>query len=352
MKKIIHLSLIFGIFGCSLWSETAPQLQPWVKKGCIMAPGFAGTPSGNRLSAPSVVRLKNGRLRMYFWTTGAFPGSSKVLHLIYAAEASPADPMKWTLIRNEPVLGPSSSGNINNEGPGFPYVLPRDDGPWLMYIGEWGSWAAPGELSNRTGLAISRDEGVTWEMANEELLPLGRPGKHDAGLTGSVCVLRQKPDFYQMWYTAGERYAILDWISPGFKRGIVHVGYATSKDGVKWDKYGCPLLSPRLDSVKGYEAVVSKPCVIYLNGIYHMWLSVFTMDGGYRFNYARSKDGVEWERFTDREIMPLSPGEFDSINQSYANVVEVGDELWLFYTGNGTGTTGIGLATMKKSALK
>jgi predicted GH43/DUF377 family glycosyl hydrolase len=191
-------------------------------------------------------------------------------------------------------------------------------------------------------------------VVKEPLLPLGAPGEHDAGVTGSVAVLQTGLETYQMWYTAGERFAILDWIQPGFKRAIVHIGHAVSRDGIEWTKTAKPVLSPRLDAVKSYEAVVSKPAVNRMNGAYHMWLSVFTMEngGGYRLNYARSSDGLVWKRFADEEIMSLTPGGFDSHNQSYANVIEQGDELWMFYVGNSFGATGIGWATLKKSELR
>ena len=93
-------------------------------------------------------------------------------------------------------------------------------------------------MSSRTapGLAISDDEGVHWKVLKEPLLPLGKPGEYDAGVTSSVAVLRTGPQAYQMWYTAGERYAILDWITTGFKRGIVHIGHAVSRDGIEWVK--------------------------------------------------------------------------------------------------------------------
>ena len=282
---------------------------------------------------------------------GQWPG----YQYIYAAEASPKNPYEWKLVREEPVLGPSPTGNINDKGPSFPWVIQRDDGTWLMYYVTWGSWAPSDELSNRTGLAISNDEGIHWKVLKEPLLPLGTPGEHDAGVTGSVAVLQTGPQTYQMWYTAGERYAILDWIRPGFKRGIVHIGHAVSRDGIEWVKTKKPVLSPRLDAVKAYEAVVSKPAVNLMKGTYHMWLSVFTMEngGGYRLNYARSNDGLAWERFADEEIMPLTPGGFDSKNQSYANVIEQGDQLWMFYVGDTySAATGIGFATMKKSELR
>jgi predicted GH43/DUF377 family glycosyl hydrolase len=277
--------------------------QPWVKKGRILAPGFAGPQSQDRLSAPSVVPLKNGKLRMYFWA------GVRHLHHIYAAEASPNNPYHWKLVKEEPMLGPSPTGNINDRGPSFPWVIQRDDGTWLMYYRTWGSWAPPDEISSRTGLAISYDEGINWKVLKEPLFPLGKLGEHDANLTGSVCVLKTGPQIYQMWYTAGERSVILDWFRPGFKRSIVHIGHAISKDGIEWVKSKQPILSPRLDAVKSYEAVVSKPGIILMNGTYHMWLSVFTMrdEPGYRLNYARSKDGLHWERFADEEIMPLTP---------------------------------------------
>ena len=59
--------------------------QPWVKKGRILAPGFAGEKSNRLLSAPCVVKLEDGRLRMYFWASGD-------RHYLFAAEASPRDP--------------------------------------------------------------------------------------------------------------------------------------------------------------------------------------------------------------------------------------------------------------------
>ena len=74
-----------------------------------------------------------------------------------------------------------------------------DDEPWLMYYGTWGSWASPEELSNRTGLAISHDAGITWKIVKETVLPLGNPGTYDAGLTGSVMVFQDAPNKYMMW---------------------------------------------------------------------------------------------------------------------------------------------------------
>jgi predicted GH43/DUF377 family glycosyl hydrolase len=218
-----------------------------------------------------------------------------------------------------------------------------------MYYGAWGTWAPPKDLSNRTGLALSKDQGMSWEVVNETVLPLGKPGSIDAGLTGSVDVMRTGPASYMMWYTAGERYQMVGDVY----RGIVHVGMARSTDGLSWVKLPEPALRARLEAVPEFEAVVSKPSVLLINGTYHMWFSVFDMKSkGYRLGYARSADGVKWDRAFDKQILPLTPDGFDSQNQSYPNVIDMGQQLWMFYTGNAFGATGIGLATLDKSALR
>lgn len=350
--------------------------QNWVKRGVILAPGFAGPSSAKLVSVPSVVKLKNGRLRMYFWAADGMPPWHG-RHIILAAECSPQNPFVWDLVSSTPMVGPSAEGNIRDHGVGFPYVLARDDGPWLMYYGAWGSWAPPEQASNRTGLAISRDEGITWDVIREAVLPLGKPGSYDAGLTGSVVVTREAPDQYFMWYTAGERYVRFGERN----RGIVHVGAATSRDGITWEKRERPAIEARLDRVEPYEAVVSKPFVLKVDGVYHMWFSVYSMspgsrpndhagpyrrekdedrsnwkaitraERGYRIEHASSVDGINWKRDADKPVLALTPGGFDSKNQSYPMVVDMGSQLWMFYVGDEFGSTGIGLATLDKSEL-
>ncbi len=146
--------------------DRSAPFQLWEKHGVVLKPGFAGTRSSKLLSAPCVIKLRNGRLRMYFWTREGVgdarsPEGKRLMNYIYAAEAAPQDPRDWTLVGRQPMLCPSTSENLRDRGSSFPWVLPREDGPWLMYYVVWGSWAAPNELSNRSSLALSHDEGIT-----------------------------------------------------------------------------------------------------------------------------------------------------------------------------------------------
>jgi predicted GH43/DUF377 family glycosyl hydrolase len=366
--------LLAAVIRAETRATDEPLRQNWVKRGIVLQPGFAGPQSAAFVSSPSVVRLENGRLRMYVWVADATPPWLRGRHVIIAAESDPADPLHWQVISREPLIGPGPAGGIRDHGVGFPYVLPRNDGPWLMYYGTWGGdWTIKQELMNRIGLAVSHDQGLTWQVAQEDILPSGPPGSFDAGALPSADVLRVGVDDYMMWYTAAEKYVRFGEIN----QGILHIGAARSRDAVHWVKRDRPVLRAREGATDPYEACLARPAVLKIDGVYHMWFGVYEMApgrrpgdatqnsrtpspagtlragaGSYRIEYARSTDGVNWVRFAGQPVLPLTPGGFDSSSQTYPSVVDMGDEVWLFYAGDGLGATGVGLATLNKKELR
>jgi hypothetical protein len=379
MRAVSCRCLLLGLLALAVAASAetvvtdAAHGQRWTKRGVVAAPGFAGPQSSAFVSSPSVVRLEDGRLRMYVWVADGAPPWLSGRHVIVAAEADPADPFEWRILAEQPLVGPAPASAIRDRGVGFPYVLPRADGPWLMYYGTWGGdWQLTQQLANRTGLALSHDEGLTWQVVEEDLLPSGPPGSFDAGAIPSVAVLAAGRDDYLMWYTAAEKYVRFGPIN----QGILHIGGARSNDGIRWEGFDEPILRARTGDADPYEACLARPAVIELDGVYHMWLGVYDMAqgsrpsahesgpdsseqaliregaGSYRIEYARSMDGITWTRFADQPVIPLTPGGFDSNSQTYPSVVDMGDELWLFYTGDGLGATGVGLATLDKADLR
>jgi hypothetical protein len=339
-----------------------PLRQRWVKRGNLLQPGFAGEVSSHFVSSPSVVRLGDGRLRMYVWVADGTPPWLNGRHSVIAAESDPANPFVWRVVSKGALVGPEASSAIRDRGVGFPYVLPREDGPWLMYYGTWGGdWTKKQELLNRLGVAVSHDQGLTWNVAKEDAIPSGAPGSFDAGAIPSATVMRVAENDYLMWYTTAEKYLRFGETN----QGIMHLGLARSRDGMEWSKVGKPAMLAREGAAEPYEACLARPAVLKLDGVYHMWFGVYDMapgsrpgesvgsgSGSYRLEYARSTDGVTWTRFPDQPVLPLTPGGFDSTSQTYASVVDMGDQVWMFYTGDGLGTTGVGLATLDKSELR
>ena len=92
----------------------AEPIRKWDKKGVILKPGFAGTRSSDLLSAPSVVKLDNGRLRLYFWARG----NSHCY--IYAAEASPENPTRVESCKASTDVDPNSDRNDEQHRSGVP----------------------------------------------------------------------------------------------------------------------------------------------------------------------------------------------------------------------------------------
>ena len=60
LNRFLGLALLSVAMVAPALSEE--PYQPWIKKGCILAPGFAGEKSNRLLSAPCVVKLENGEL--------------------------------------------------------------------------------------------------------------------------------------------------------------------------------------------------------------------------------------------------------------------------------------------------
>lgn len=381
LNPSLFISRLMGIlillFAVSASAEStfsdSPLQQQWVKRGIIFAPGFAGPRSEKFVSSPSVIKLPDGRLRMYVWVADDLPPWLRGNHIIIAAESNPANPFQWEVISEQALVGPDDTSPIRNHGVGFPFVLPREDGPWLMYYGTWGGdWTIKQELLNRLGLAISHDQGLSWEVAVEDMLPSGPPGSFDAGAIPSAGVLREGEADYRMWYTTAEKYLRFGEVN----QGIMHLGTASSSDGIHWQKSAEPALRARQGAADPFEACLARPSILKLDGVYHMWFGVYDMApgkqpdsatgdsprphpgganrtgaGSYRIEYARSTDGINWTRYVDQPVIPLTPGGFDSTSQTYVSVVDMGEQLWMFYTGDGLGATGVGLATMQKSDL-
>ena len=100
--------------------------------------------------------------------------------------------------------------------------------------------------------------GSMDEMPGNPVLDVGLSGSWDDEYVSHPTVIYAN-GLYRMWYSGndgGSRYKI---------------GYATSSDGLTWNKYsGNPVLdvgtSGKWDSYRAYS-----PTVLYIGGTYHMW---------------------------------------------------------------------------------
>ena len=90
------------------------------------------------------------------------------------------------------------------------------------------------------------------------------------------------------------------------------------------------------------------------DGIYKMW---YTYRGAkdyrtnkansYRIGYAESFDGKVFERKDEKFQFDVAESGWDSIMQTYPNVIKYDNKYWVFYNGNGFGKSGFGYATFE-----
>jgi hypothetical protein len=170
------------------------------------------------------------------------------------------------------------------------------------------------------GFAKSID-GITWEVYSSNPVLSPTPGSWDAYTVFAPYVLRENGQ-YKMWYTGCATSSVL-----------VRIGYATSPDGINWKKHPSnPILVPGTASWE--SAAVAYPCIMpYSNG-YKMWYGGYSANfSETALGYATSPDGITWERYTGNPVLPPgASGKWDHVVFG-PRVLFIDNNYYMFYTG-------------------
>lgn len=302
-----------------------------------------------RAGAAHVIRQKD-RYLMVYWGTGN-DGKNYIL----AAESSVAEPNRWKPW-GRPLIGPQEDTSHNGVGPGFPFLLPLTESRWLLYFCGWGRTGPDGKLPNTTGVAISDDAGKTWRYHDTHpVIPMDKP--YDKEATGSIWILNENGKL-RMYYTAIGSYGPKpEGVQTGHGDTIpqIGIGYAESRDGLHWEKpFEDWVVKPRGFGVEPFEYICSKPCVVKTPDGYLMWVN--TYGTAYRVHWLQSRDGIHWEWLPrvgpEGELDTGKAGAFDDHQRSYPCVVQEGDRLRCWFTGNNFGTAGMGSATTPRPSIR
>ena len=143
---------------------------------------------------------------------------------------------------------------------------------------------------------------------------------------------------FRLWYIGGSTWTNLD----GKAVPVYDMRYLEFADGFVWGSNGKVIME--LDSTK--EHGFGRPYVLpSISGGYEMFYSIRSLEArGYRMGYATSPDGISWIRRDSELGIDLSPGGWDSTDQSFPAVVSATGRRYMFYNGNNFGETGLGVA--------
>lgn len=230
---------------------------------------------------------------------------------------------EWDKYAQNPVLDVGSEGSWDCRGVSNPSVL---------YDGrEYKMWYTGFDGKNmRIGYATSKD-GVHWEKSvNNPVLDLGEFCSWDSMHVANPTVIFNGNE-YKMWYTGCN--------------GRMRIGYATSKDGINWQKSNDnPVLD--LGAWGSPDSDIWSPSVVFDGSEYKMWFTAF--DGQIKIGYATSPDGIHWSKYDGSPVLKAGFwGSWDDRGVWGPTVLLVGSEYKMWYSGwNGEGVR-IGYAESK-----
>jgi hypothetical protein len=276
---------------------------------------------------PVVYPLGNNLCRIYLYGRNSENRSQ-----IGFIEVDLTRPRPVKFISSEPVLKLGAPGHFDDSAVMPNWIVKESDIVRLYYNG-WNQGVVVPYYSG-IGLAVSNDDGMTFERYSK--VPIVGRSSVDPLLTHTACVLKDG-DTWRMWYSSAVK-----WTFPaGGGKCYYHIKYAESSDGLSWNPTG----KVCIDFVDADEFAIARPCVIKEGGIYKMWYSYSS--GKYRIGYAESQDAMNWTRKDSEAGISVSESGWDSEMVEYAFVHNEGGVKYLFYNGNGYGSTGLGYAVLE-----
>lgn len=222
------------------------------------------------------------------------------------------------------VLGPNDKTDWENDI-NRPVVIKNGDLYQMWYTGQARS-------KSWIGYATSTD-GKTWKRESDKpVLSAEQPWEKVAVMCPHV-IFDDKAKLYRMWYSGGEQY------EPNA------IGYATSEDGLKWNKWKLnPVFKPELGIAWEKDRVTACQVVAQNDGFLMFYIGFRDQEHA-QIGVARSKDGItDWKRHPANPI--IRPGmnkwDHDAVYKPYA--IYDGKQWLLWYNGRKGGVEQIGLA--------
>jgi predicted GH43/DUF377 family glycosyl hydrolase len=307
----------------------------WIKKGLIFKPENQINWMFSHAQRPTAIVL-NDRIRIFF--SARLENQQPIMTFL---DVEKNNPQKIISINKKPVLEPGRKGTFDENGilPGC--FLEKDNCLYLYYTGWSRSKNVP--YKNFTGLAISKNDGISFEKYSEA--PVFTLNKFDP-LSAMGPYIIHNDNQYLAIYTSGKNWIEID----GRLEHTYLLTYATSENAVDWFPSGKIIIQPDDE----FQSLCN-PSIIEINGIYHLWFSYrgshnFRNPGNtsYRIGYAYSTDLINWTRNDSEAGINVSAEGWDSEMICYSFIVKVDTKYLMFYNGNGFGKSGFGYAELSE----
>lgn len=286
----------------------------------VLTNGTAGSWDALQVIAGPVV-YANGMFRMWYAGSGDNLASG-------LGTATSTDGIHWVQDPANPILTETIGGSVLYEGGGYKM--------WYTHI-RGTAYGVPWTIDYSTST-----DGIRWSPGIEVSgLNVSATGWDSYTIAAGPVV--HDASGYRMWY--GATADQMTW----------SVGLATSTDGVHWMKYADnPVLTPPFAGAWD-NFRVQPTCVLQTSGGLVMWYVGDSMSLVQRIGVAVSTDGIHWTPSPTPALNLGASGSWDGTSLSRATVLQMGNQLDMWYTGTGAGSSSgqweIGLATAPAGSL-
>lgn len=201
----------------------------------------------------------------------------------------------WTKYQQNPILspGPDIWDKLHISSP---TILYSNNSYRMWYQGYNGNkWSI--------GLAESTD-GKSWykTLTTPVLVPFNEETLVETDIVEPTVI---KNDIYRIWFNSFNKN------SNDYK-----IRYATSIDGISWQKFTNPVV---IGEKEWENKGVANPSVIFKDGKYYMWYIGWGYNSPWQVGLAESADGISWSKYSNNPLVLPSLGHVSAPDVTYAN---------------------------------
>lgn len=311
------------------------ETMEWVKRGRIYEPKGDGWRASHAMVATPWM-LPSGELRLYVGFCSAGPVSR-----VGFIDLDPDNPSKVLGVSEAPALDIGVPGAFDDNGVVPTQVFTGPSGElFLSYAGFQQQTKV--RYTIFSGLAQSHDGGVTFRRISDAPW-LDRTHESLFIRSGAWIIADHEPmtpyQHWSVWYLSGR-----EWREA---RGALRPRYSLRRMEVMAGPAALTDDGPVVLDLRDDEFGFGRPNVHRSATGYNLFFSARSETTAYRLGFARSLDGIQWERADENASIPRGePGEWDSDMVCYGVPFRHRGKTWLFYNGNSYGETGLGLAEL------
>lgn len=299
----------------------------WRKLGHLYCPDGHKEWARHSFMTPTPILLDDARIRIY----GASRDENGVARIGYI-DVDAQDPTRLLYASPEPVLDIGEPGMFDDNGVILGDVIRVNNRFFMYYVGF--QHVKKAKFLAFTGLAISNDGEHFARFQPVPVMDRDSEGK----FINAIHSILYDGSRFHTWYSTGTGWETIN----GVPYPKYHIKYCSSADGITFNlKQSHTCLLPQNNEYR-----IGRPRVRKTADGYDMMFTYDTYDKQYISGYARSYDGLTWQRSDSNLGLTRSESGWDNEMAVYPATITSGNRTFMVYNGNGMGKTGVGVAEL------